>query len=64
MLSHSLGSLAGSVVLATLAAVVALASSVVSATVAAIGVLIASVFAFGGVVAGKRDFCLSGEIQC
>ena len=53
MLSHSLGSLAGSAVLGTVAAVVALAGSVVSATVAAVGVLTATVFASGGVVAGK-----------
>ena len=64
MLSHSSGSLAGSVVLAPVAAVVTLAGSVVSATVAAISVLIATVFASGGVVAGKRVFCSSREIRC
>ena len=57
VLSHSPGSLAGSAVLATVAVVVALAGSVVSTTIAAVGVLIATVFASGGVVAGKRDFC-------
>ena len=64
MLSYSPGGLAGSAVLATVAAIIALAGSVVSATVAAVGVLISSVFASGGVVAGKRVFCSSREIRC
>ena len=64
MLSHSSGGLAGSVVLALVAAVSALAGSVVSATVAVIGVLIAKVFASGGAVAGKRVFCSAREIRC